>query len=151
MPADEKAEWSLINFAKQVAGIPANLRPASDHQDEPPATDVEQSDVPVHRDDDADSASADLPRDDTPVIDEPVIAATKKQLKTADEVAAMILNMLRTIEGYPEHGFTVTVYGSNPWNAMLTANPRAGRVDFPRWAARAREISVQLRNSLDVE
>ena len=63
----------------------------------------------------------------------------------------MILNMLRTIEGYPEHGFTVTVYGSNPWNAMLTASPRAGRVDFPRWAARAREIGVQLRNSLDVE
>ena len=149
--ADEKAEWSLINFAKQVAGIPANLRPASDHQDEPPATDVEQSDVSVYRDDDADSALAGLPGNDTPVIDEPVIAATKKQLKTADEVAAMILNMLRTMEGYPEHGFTVTVYGSNPWNAMLTASPRAGRIDFPRWAARAREISVQLRNSLDVE
>ena len=151
MPADEKAEWSLINFAKQVAGIPANLRPASDHQDEPPETDVEQSDVPVHRNDNADSASAVLPGSDTPVIDQPVIAAAKKQLKTADEVAAMILNMLRTMEGYPEHGFTVTVYGSNPWNAMLTASPRAGRIDFPRWAARAREISIQLRNSLDVE
>ena len=151
MPADEKAEWSLINFAKQVAGIPANLRPASDHQDDPPATDVEQSDVPVYREDKVDSKPADLPESKTPVIDEPVIAAAKKQLKTADEVAAMILNMLRTIEGYPEHGFTVTVYGSNPWNAMLTASPRAGRVDFPRWAARARDIGVQLRNSLDVE
>ena len=33
------------------------------------------------------------------------------------------MKSLRTIDGCPNRGFVVTVYGSNPWNAMLTIRP----------------------------
>jgi hypothetical protein len=54
--------------------------------------------------------------------------APAKQTKTAEELAAMIFEDLRQIEGCPERGVKVTVYGFNPWNAMLTYGVEAGAV-----------------------
>jgi hypothetical protein len=42
----------------------------------------------------------------------------RKQTKTAEELAAMILADLRQVDGCPKAGVNVTVYGF-PWNAML--------------------------------
>jgi hypothetical protein len=42
----------------------------------------------------------------------------RKQTKTAEELAAMILADLRQVDGCPKAGVSVTVYGF-PWNAML--------------------------------
>lgn len=36
------------------------------------------------------------------------------------------MKSLRSIDGCPARGFIVTVYGSNPWNAMLTIRLEAG-------------------------
>jgi hypothetical protein len=41
-----------------------------------------------------------------------------KQFKTSAELEAMILEDLRNVDGCPQQGITVTVYGI-PWNAML--------------------------------
>jgi len=51
----------------------------------------------------------------------------RKQVKTAEELAAMILEDLRKVDGCPEHGVNVTVYGI-PWNAMLMFGAAAGPV-----------------------
>ena len=50
-----------------------------------------------------------------------------KETKTADEIAAMILQDLLNMDGCPRHGVSVTVYGI-PWKAMLTFGVAAGPV-----------------------
>jgi hypothetical protein len=56
----------------------------------------------------------------------PAIAAKEK--KTADELAAMILQDLRKVDGCPRLGISVTVYGLSPWNCLLTFGVEAGSV-----------------------
>ena len=51
-----------------------------------------------------------------------------KEKKTAEELAAMILQDLSSVDGCPKRGVTVTVYGLNPWNSMLTFGVEAGPV-----------------------
>jgi hypothetical protein len=51
-----------------------------------------------------------------------------KEKKTAEELAAMILQDLSSVDGCPTRGVTVTVYGLNPWNSMLTFGVDAGPV-----------------------
>jgi hypothetical protein len=51
-----------------------------------------------------------------------------KEKKTAEELAAMIRQDLSSVGGCPERGVTVTVYGLNPWNSMLTFGVDAGPV-----------------------
>jgi hypothetical protein len=47
-------------------------------------------------------------------------AIQAKQKKTSEELAAMIHHDLSQSEDCPQRGLKVTVYGLNPWNAMLT-------------------------------
>jgi hypothetical protein len=55
------------------------------------------------------------------------VSAPIKQLKTAKELEAMILEDLRAIDGCPAQGVNVTVYGI-PWKAMLMFGVAAGPV-----------------------
>jgi hypothetical protein len=74
-----------------------------------------------------------------------------RQFRTPGEMADIILNALRTIDGVPDRGFVVTVYGANPWNAMLTINPEAGPMkDAQVWRTRVLEIGARLRQDFDV-
>jgi hypothetical protein len=50
-----------------------------------------------------------------------------KQIKTAEELAAMILEDLMKVDGCPERGVNVTVYGI-PWKALLMFGAAAGPV-----------------------
>jgi hypothetical protein len=52
---------------------------------------------------------------------------SRKQVRTAEELAAMILEDLSKVEGCPERGVNVTIYGI-PWNAMLMFGAAAGPV-----------------------
>jgi hypothetical protein len=52
----------------------------------------------------------------------------KKEEKTAEELARMIHDDLSMVEGCPTRGVSVTVYGSNPWNSLLTFGAKAGPV-----------------------
>ena len=49
------------------------------------------------------------------------------EIKTAEELAAMIQADLSKMDGCPQQGITVTVYGI-PWKAMLTFGVAAGPV-----------------------
>jgi len=62
------------------------------------------------------------------VAEHPVSANPVKQTKTGEELAAMIHQDLSQIEGCPERGVKVTVYGLNPWNCLLTFGVDAGPV-----------------------
>ncbi|MEO8321234.1 MAG: hypothetical protein ABI561_23240 [Bradyrhizobium sp.] len=74
-----------------------------------------------------------------------------KQQKTPEEIAKMIMATLRTLDRCPDRGFVVTVYGSNPWNAMLTITPEAGpSINRTLWSSRVRDLGVQFRASFDV-
>ena len=71
--------------------------------------------------------------------------------KTAADLEAIILRALQTLDGVPKAGFVVTVYGSNPWNAMLTIKPEAGRLADPAlWRGRVRDMAVRLRQDYDL-
>jgi hypothetical protein len=58
----------------------------------------------------------------------PAFASLVKQKKTTEELAAMIHQDLSQIEGCPERGVKMTVYGLNPWNCLLTFGVDAGPV-----------------------
>jgi hypothetical protein len=51
----------------------------------------------------------------------------KKETKTAEELAAMIREDLSNVDGCPERGVSVTIYGI-PWRAMLMFGAAAGPV-----------------------
>ena len=61
-------------------------------------------------------------------LDDPAVAIPIRQRKTHDELAAMIHQDLTQIEGCPQLGVKVTVYGLSPWNSMLTFGADAGPV-----------------------
>ncbi len=72
--------------------------------------------------------------------------------RSPEELAAIILNALRTIDDCPTRGFLVTVYGLQPWNAMLTITPEAGRVENAAlWRERVKEMAVRLRRDYSVK
>jgi uncharacterized protein involved in tolerance to divalent cations len=50
-----------------------------------------------------------------------------KEVKTAEELAAMIHTDLSRMDGCPQQGVQITVYGL-PWRAMLTFGVTAGPV-----------------------
>jgi hypothetical protein len=50
-----------------------------------------------------------------------------KEPRTAEDLAAMILADLSKVDGCPQRGVKVTVYGI-PWKAMLTFGAAAGPV-----------------------
>ena len=50
-----------------------------------------------------------------------------KQRRSAEELAGMIREDLSKVDGCPEHGVNVTVYGI-PWKALLMFSAAAGPV-----------------------
>lgn len=91
------------------------------------------------------------PADDPQPEAAPAISSEFTRARSAEELAAIILNALRTLDGSPKDGFAVTVYGANPWNAMLTITPAAGAVkDAPLWRERVKEMAIRLREHYDL-
>jgi hypothetical protein len=91
------------------------------------------------------------PADDSKPEAAPAIFNELTRARSAEELAAIILNALRTLDGSPKNGFAVTVYGANPWNAMLTITPAAGAIkDAPLWRERVKEMAIRLREHYDL-
>jgi hypothetical protein len=170
---DEGADWSLIDFAKEVFGaqnasevgfdfIETKLA-AEEALPTPPAAEVaivEQREPatpttpempPVAAETAPPLAVAEVQEAQPPAPREKTANKDGRQFRTATEMADIILNALRTIEGVPERGFVVTVYGTNPWNAMLTIKPEAGRIkDAQLWRERVQDIGARLRQDIDL-
>jgi hypothetical protein len=127
------------------------------HSALPPQPELEESNPPalpesLQAETPAPSEGADGPAAETVVSiepDQPVESYDRH--KTADELAGIILRALQTLDGAPASGFVVTVYGGNPWNAMLTIKPEAGPIADPGlWRTRVRDMAARLRQDFDV-
>jgi hypothetical protein len=95
--------------------------------------------------------------DDDPISESPEsrglpLPLTAKEKRTAQELTAMIHDDLSQIEGCPKRGVKVTVYGFNPWNAMLTFGVDAGPVRKKAELDNFFEIIIErLKRLYDVE
>jgi hypothetical protein len=159
MTADEKSDWSLIDFARKLAVIPQTGPLAGFNFPEPAAGDGALAAAPKAANED-DTIPKIPPKNYAPTAAlqnahaSQVIAPGalgKKQLKTPGEIATMIMAALRSIDNCPDRGLIVTVYGSNPWNALLTIRPEAGSsIDRSLWFSRVQEIGMRLREDFDI-
>jgi hypothetical protein len=171
--SNEGADWDLSNFAKQIfeakntseVGFEFVVAEQPPDKASPTSPALEIA-VVGQRDGVKSEASENLdPANETasplavtevqeallPVMRVEAISGEGRQFRTAAEMADIILEALRTIEGVPERGFIVTVYGMNPWNAMLTIKPEAGRIKDPQlWRDRVQEIGARLRLDFDL-
>jgi hypothetical protein len=152
MPTDEEIDRSLVEFAQRIAAIPKGI--ATESRSEEPPSDPSRAAPPAATEVGSQSLPPPLPAGGPPDPDirpAPPAGAGGRQLRNAEEIEGVIMKSLRAIEGCPARGFSVTVYGSNPWNAMLTIRPEAGpRIDRELWRSRVHDIGVQLRNDFDV-
>ena len=74
-----------------------------------------------------------------------------KETKAEDEIAAMIREDLHKVDGCPQRGVSVTVYGM-PWKAMLMFGAEAGPVRNKAELKRFFDIIVErLQRLYDVE
>ncbi|MBT1515644.1 hypothetical protein KIP88_34760 [Bradyrhizobium sp. SRL28] len=152
MPTDEEIDRSLVEFAQKIAAIPKEIANDARPTEPPPVT---SSTAPPAA---TEVASQSLPpplptgeQSDPDIRPAAPAGAGGKQVRHAEEIAGIIMKSLCAIEGCPARGFTVTVYGSNPWNAMLTIRPEAGSgIDRELWYSRVHDIGVRLRNDFDV-
>jgi len=71
----------------------------------------------------------------------------KKEAKTAEELAATIREDLSNVDGCPERGVSVTVYGI-PWRALLMFGAAAGPVRNKAELQRFFEIITELLQRL---
>lgn len=101
-----KEDQSLVDLAMQIV-----------QQQPTPLSEPAQSQPPAIRSTTSDQAFPDLQH-----------RSSFKELKTADELAAMILSDLKQVAGCPRSGITVTVYGLSPWNSWLHFGGTAGAV-----------------------
>ena len=179
--ADDSADWSLVNFAKQVFGAKSaaaetafNFVEPEPTEDEPASTTAE-TDKAIAPDHDPAAENEIAPEEPVKAIEpemaveseamavaevqdvpspgamQPATAKDGRQSRTASELADIVLNALRADYPAPARGFLVTVYGSHPWNAMLTIKPEAGRIKDARlWRDRVQDIGAQLRRDFDV-
>jgi hypothetical protein len=149
MSGNNEVDQNLLEFARQVAAIPRRI---SEQDGTPDAA----SDGPV--------AVAPITADPGPVKEPPKASGAgqgapslelpgkpDKKLRTPDELASLISTALREVGDCPDQGFVVTVYGSNPWNAMLMIRPEAGpRIDRALWLSRVQDITARLRSEFDI-
>jgi len=152
MPTDEEIDRSLVEFAQKIAAIPKEI--ANEARPTEPTPAASPAAPPAAAEIDSRSLPPPLPAGKQPDPDTRPPASTGaggKQVRNAEEIADIIMKSLRAIDGCPNRGFVVTVYGSNPWNAMLTIRPEAGpRIDRELWCSRVHDIGVRLRNDFDV-
>jgi len=152
MSIEDEIDRSLVEFAQKIAAIPKGIANEGRPTEPPPVT--SGAAAPPAAEVGSQSLPPPLPASEQPDPDIRLAlpaGASGKQVRHADEIAGIIMKSLRTIDGCPNRGFTVTVYGSNPWNAMLTIRPEAGpRIDRELWRSRVHDIGVQLRNDFDV-
>ncbi|MEH2515725.1 hypothetical protein V1279_001298 [Bradyrhizobium sp. AZCC 1610] len=152
MPTDAEIDRSLVEFAQKIAAIPKGI--ADEGRPTEPPPDASSTASPTATEVASRSLPPPLPTGEQPdpgIRPAAPAGAGGKQVRHTDEIASLIMKSLRTIDGCPNRGFVVTVYGSNPWNAMLTIRPEAGpRIDRELWRSRVHDIGVHLRNDFDV-
>ena len=118
MSEDESADPGTRAIIALLSGRKANEAIDEEEQEDRDANEAFDED---EREDRGTSTISQFPQHPAP-------ANPVKQKKTAEELEAMIHQDLSQLEGWPERGVKVTVYGLNPWNSMLTIGVEADPV-----------------------
>ena len=155
---DDGIDKNLLEFARQVAAIPRQISEGARTVEvarQPPVeshTEPAKPVAPIPKTPSSDQARlTDETRKTNQVRQAPDKQVSDKKLRTSEELASLVLSTLREVGDCPPKGFVVTVYGSNPWNALLTIRPEAGtRIDRTLWVSRVQDIAARLRNEFDV-
>ncbi len=141
-PPVDNTNWDLLSqfLFRPAARLPSTSE--SKATETAPAGDATASDA----------ESADQAGENTPVVPEPQVREEAKRSCTPKQMEHIILRTLQAIDGCPIEGFEITVYGSNPWNAMLriTTAAKITALDAPRWRERTRLMVPVLRGQYDV-
>lgn len=146
-PASDEIDQNLLEFARQVAAIPrriSNEESTVAAQDAPIVTPIAEAPASTVK------GPEGFPADRrTELVESPTKSG--KKLRTPDEIGTLIMTRLRELGGLPDQGVAITVYGSNPWNALLTIRPQAGpRIDRSLWLSRVQDITTHLRSEFDI-
>jgi hypothetical protein len=134
----------LLALIQNVLGTRHNAPPSPEPSEDDPSAPPESLGVETRPpSEEVDGPAAAISQDQP--------AESYDRRKTADELAGIILKALQTLDGAPARGFVVTVYGGNPWNAMLTIKPEAGPIANPAlWRGRVRDMAARLRQDFDL-
>ena len=153
MSTDQAIHRRLVEFAQKIAAIPKRI--ADEDRSAKSSAEAVLAASPASSGIGSESLPPPLhaaKQPDPDIRPAPPAGAGGRQVRSPEEIAGLIMKSLRTIDGCPNRGFVVTVYGSNPWNAMLTIRPEASpRIDRELWRSRVQDIGVQLRNEFDVD
>ena len=153
---DEGMDWSLVEFVNQSFGTHADSsgvvlnfvepRVAEENPDQ-----VHEKPWNIAAAEEIAHASAEDPQAGSSGPKKASTNQEVRQLRSPSEMADVIFNELRAFDGVPKRGFVVTIYGANPWNAMLTIGPEAGAVeDAEGWRSRVQDLGVRLRRDFEV-
>ena len=158
---NDEIDKNLLEFARQVAAIPRQISEGArvaNATPQPPMTSNAAPPAPivVSSKSEPKSEPKSAPPPQTALPDEPqkksqTETTSNKKLRTPNELANLVMTTLREVGDCPPKGFVVTIYGSNPWNAMLMIRPEAGtRIDRSLWISRVQDIAARLRNEFDI-
>jgi len=76
----------------------------------------------------------------------------KRARLPAVAIADLVLGELRKMDGFPESGVSITVYGSRPWNAMIRFAPfSTTSQDAARLRHALPDIVFRLREHVELE
>jgi hypothetical protein len=154
MARNEEIDNGLLAFARKIAAIPkeiaGNGRSAALSPGASPPVTADKSEMGNESPETPVSHGHQTDRDARNTSSAATPGPRGKQLRNVDEMASLHEDLAHDGE-LPDRGFVVTVYGSNPWNAMLTIRPEAGpRIDRQLWCSRVPDIGVQFRNEFDM-
>jgi hypothetical protein len=158
MSSGNEVDKRLLEFARQVAAIPRRISEGDRAPSDAPVAAVTIAPAPVSAPVPPILAkeTVEAPAEQTPAVmtkqtDSGPAINTARKLCTPEELANRIMETLRQVGDLPSRGFVITVYGSNPWNALLTVRPEAGPfIDRTLWSSRVQDIVGRLRNEFDI-
>lgn len=92
-----------------------------------------------------------VPEGKAPVSLEPELTVESTRQVTRGELAELIIKALQAGDKYPTNGFEITIYGSQPWNAMLRIMPAAGAVKADVWRERLQTVVLLFRDRYEIQ
>jgi hypothetical protein len=85
-------------------------------------------------------------------LDRVAIGPTGKRQLPATMIASLVLGELKKIDGFPESGASITVYGYQHWNAMITFAPFSTTFErAKRFRQALPDLVFKLRQHVELE
>jgi hypothetical protein len=128
----------------------------------PPETDgdaTSSATEPAHESADSADAMPSAPADQSPPVEEPMPnppeniqpRPASSYRVSVDEAREIVLRGLRRLPDFPTQGVEVTLYGSRPWNAMLTFSPGStSHRNATVFRAALADMVIELRKQIDI-